>query len=240
MPGERVVEGDHQREGGKRIEEEVLREGVDRDVPGYRERRDRGGREPRRPEPRVNRGEHGGERTLPRHRERGARRRDDRRLRRRHRRRDDREDDELVPRRAEHVGRECTEDPFVVVVLGEQLEPRIRDHGRRDEHVRDDEDDGAHERSQPGRPGAVACLLGEVDRALPAPVDEDPEQECRDERREALDRERREPVRLRPGRAVRRVAGVDLAERDEGEDEQDQRPAPASSPSAAAPRAPCP
>ena len=76
--------------------------------------------------------------------------------------------------------------------------------------------------AQAGRPGAVACLLGEVDRALPAPVDEDPEQECRDERREPVDCERREPVRLRPGRAVRRVAGVDLPERDEREDEQDQ------------------
>ena len=49
--------------------------------------------------------------------------------------------------------RESAEDPLVVVVLGEQLEPRVRDHGRRDEHVRDDEDDRAHAPRRAREPG---------------------------------------------------------------------------------------
>ncbi len=87
------------------------------------------------------------------------------------------------------------------------------------DHVDQDEQDRAHHRGPPRPVGAVLGLLVDADAAVPAPVDEHPEQDPVDQRRRAaVEGERVEPVRLDVEAA--RVAEVDLGEGDRREQAQ--------------------
>ena len=162
-----------------------------------------------------------GKRLRARHRQRRARGRQDRRLSRRGRRREHRDDHDLA----------------------EQVEPKT-EFGEQPEHVAD----CRRWRGSSGPPYAIAAvetidvdaeqdqrgddrrlardvlgvlgLLVDAHEAVPAPVDEDREQDAGGQRARRVDRERREPRELRVDRRRGRGADPDAGQRDDGEDRQ--------------------
>ena len=176
----------------------------------------------RRQEARVRLAEVGGHRVGPRHREHGAGGRQDGRLGRGQRRGQDGQDDQLVPRRAEDAGRQGTEDGVVVGELLRRSDAAERDHGGRGSQVGHEKDDRARDGGETGSAFAVLRLLRQVDRALPAPVDEHPDQETTYQGAGAIDREGREPGKLRDERAFRGRASVHPHQGHDGE--QQERP----------------
>ena len=148
--GQRVVEGDHQRQRAQRVVEEVLRQAVEHSVPDGRDHADGDRSDVRRQKARVHPPEHLREGALAGHRQRRARGRQDRGLRGGKRRGDDRQHHELVERRAEHVGGERAEDARVVLELGHPVEPGVGHHGNRHDHVGHQQDHGAAMAARPG------------------------------------------------------------------------------------------
>ena len=121
---------------------------------------------------------------------------------------------------AEDALAEGTEQGVVVVEGLDLGDAAVREHCGRDAEVGHEQDERRDDGRQPGRPGRVGRLLGEVDGALPTPVDEDTEQEPRDEGREARHVEGREPRRLGRDRVGRPVVRVHLDQGDGCEDQQ--------------------
>ena len=219
-PGEGVVEGDHQGQRRERVEEEVFADQLRGQVPDDGEHADRHGRDDRREEARADLAEGGRHRLGAGHRERGAGGGQDRRLGRGQGRDDHREQDEVAERVAEHAGRVGGEDPLVVFELLGPGDALPGDQRGRHAEIGDEQQDGAEQAGQARGGDRALGLLVEVDGALPAPVDEDAEQQGAGQRPAAGDLERVEPGERGIDRRGRPLAGEDLVESDPGEEQQ--------------------
>ena len=216
--GQPVVERDAEPGRGDRVLEDVARDGVEQHEDHDRDRAHPDRRDARREVARMDLGERLRQRAVARHRERRARRRQDRRLRRGRRGGEHGDDQQLVPRRAEHVLAERAEHVVGVVVQEVDAVEGLR--GERDDEVDREQQEGAHDRGAARRLGRVLGLLVDRDGGVPAPVDEDREQQPAAHRAERLDVERVEPAQRRVD-APGRMAGPDLDERDDREEDED-------------------
>ena len=204
-PGQPVVERDVQADRDHRVADHpdavrgVVQPHVhhDRDH-AHGDRGHRGGHEPR-----VDRGERLGQRLVGRHRQRGPRGGQDRRLGGRGRRGQHHEQQQVVEDRAEagraedraaldreHVARVVD----VAQAVARGLDAGEGLHGEDHQRVGDQQDEGGEDRGQAGRPGLVLGLLVDRDGGVPAPVDEDHQDDAAGERAEAGDLERVEPA----------------------------------------------
>ena len=163
---------------------------------------------------RVDPSEDLGDRAEACHRQRRPGGRQDRRLGRRRGRGQHRDDQDLVERRAEHRPAERAEDVIAVVLQEGGAGVGLGRCGH--DHVDQHEQDRAHDRGPPWPVGAVLGFLVDADAAVPAPVDEHPQEDAVDQRGgAAVEGEGVEPVRLDVEAA--RIAEVHLGEGDRRE-----------------------
>ena len=118
----------------------------------------------------------------------------------------------------QHLLAERAED--VVGMVVQEADAVIRLRGERDDDVDPEEQEGADDGGPPRRPARVLRLLVHRDGRVPAPVDEDREQQPVRERAERLDVERVEPAPRRMDGAGR-MPEVDAAERHDREHRED-------------------
>jgi hypothetical protein len=87
---------------------------------------------------------------------------------------------------AHHLARELREDELLLVgVLGEEGRSGVGHDGETDRHVGHQQHDRRPDARLAGCGGGVLDLLGEIDRRLPAPVDEHAQQQSAGQRRAA-------------------------------------------------------
>ena len=143
--------------------------------------------------------------------------RQDRGLRRRGRRAQHRQDDQLAEGAAQDLVAEYGEHVTLVVGIDERGDAAEGEAGHGHQREDREQDDGRQDSGPPRGALGVAGLLVARDRAVPAPVDEDREQDAGGQGTEGGDLERVEPTQRRVHRAFRGVAGVDL---DQGDDRE--------------------
>ena len=165
----------------------------------------------------MNAAERARDRLGPRHRQRRARGREDRRLRRGRRGREDRDDQQLVEWRSEHALTQRSE--HVALIVDQGVDSSVGLGGGGDEQVDPDQDERRDDRRAARRGARVLGLLVDGDPGVPAPVDEDRQQDAAVQRAEARDVERVEP-RERGLDRVLRVVHVNRDQGDDGEDHQ--------------------
>ena len=211
--GQAVVERDVQPDRDHRVADHpaavvgVVQPHVDhdRDHP-HGDRGHRGGHEPG-----VDLRERLGQRLVGRHRQRGPGGGQDRGLGGRGRRGQHHQQQQVVEGRAD-AGRaengaaldrqDVARVIDVAQAVARGLDAREGLHGEDHQGVGDEQDEGGEDRGQAGRPGLVLGLLVDRDGGVPAPVDEDHQDDAAGERAEAGDLERVEPGEAR-GAGVR-------------------------------------
>ena len=224
VAGQAVVERDHQAERGERVVVDVLGHDLEADVERDRQDAHPDRRVGRRLEAWVDLRPHLRDRALGAHRQGRSGGRQDRRLGRRRSGREDRQDEDLVERRAEDLVGHDRED-VALTGLAERGDARPRLGRDCHDDVGRNEDQRRHDRGPARLLGRVGALLVRRGRRVPAPVDEQRDDEAGRERARAEravladDRERVEPFERRQHRPGGRI-GVDAEQGDGGEDRQ--------------------